>query len=167
MEPLEIVTYPNPILRSPAAEVNEFGQQLHNLLDSMARTMYLANGIGLAAPQVNVSIRAAVIDISESRSELIKLINPRVVSHSGKVSSEEGCLSIPNYRDTITRHEAVVVEAQDEHGKDLKLTAEGLLAICLQHEIDHLDGILFIDRLSRLKRELFQAWLKRQQGDSR
>ena len=162
MARLPIVIYPDPLLKQKTAPVTEFHGQLHRLLDDMAETMYVSKGVGLAAPQVGVLQRVTVIDVSEEGDEIIELINPTIVSSQGKVDSEEGCLSIPEFRDTVERKEKVVVSAFDRHGKPFEVDADDLLAICLQHEIDHLDGILFVDRLSRLKRELFKKWLKKQ-----
>ena len=159
---LPISTYPDPILREPTQEVTRYDKELRTFLDSLAETMYKAHGIGLASPQVAVLKRVTVIDISEERNERIDLVNPHIVWRDGKVPSEEGCLSIPGYRDTIKRSKEIVVQMQDSSGKDLEIKADGLLSICIQHEVDHLDGILFIDHLSRLKRELFKRWLKRQ-----
>lgn len=158
---LEIRIYPDPILKEVSAPVTSFDANLHKLLDNMIDTMYQANGIGLAAPQIGVSQRIAVIDVSDDRNERREFINPVISWRNGKVPSEEGCLSIPEYRDSLSRNAEVLVQAKDRHGKDFELRADGLLAICLQHEIDHLDGILFVDRLSRLKRELFKRWLKK------
>ena len=158
---LRILTYPDPVLKQPSQEVVSFDQKLGSLLDSMAETMYHAQGVGLAAPQVGELVRVTVIDVSDTRSELRDFVNPRIISAQGSTSSEEGCLSIPEYRDVIKRSTEVVVQACDRNGKPFELRAEGLLAICLQHEIDHLDGILFVDRLSRLKREMFKRWLKK------
>lgn len=158
---LDIRLYPDPILKQPASSVEKFDSTLHKLLDDMAETMYEADGIGLAAPQVGVSQRVAVADVSEKRNDVLEVVNPIIVAREGKVPSEEGCLSIPEYRDTIQRSEAVTVQAMDRNGNPIEIKATGLLAICLQHEIDHLDGILFVDHLSRLKRELFKGWLKK------
>ena len=166
MSILEIKIYPDPILKEQTSEVDKFDTNLLKLLDDMYQTMLIANGIGLAAPQVGVSKQIAVIDVSEKRdepggSERIELINPKIVWSDGQTSSEEGCLSIPEYRDTIKRFKEIVVEAKNRDGKEIEIKADGLLGICMQHEIDHLNGILFIDRLSRLKRELFKRWHKK------
>jgi len=160
---LEIVKYPDPVLKEKTPEVEDFDEALGRLLDDMAETMYPANGLGLASPQVGVLKRVAVVDVSEDRNKLIELVNPKITWKEGEVPSEEGCLSIPDYRDTITRSREIVVEAQDRHGQSFKLKADDLLAICIQHEIDHLDGVLFIDRLSRLKRDIFKRWFKKQE----
>jgi peptide deformylase len=162
---LDIIKYPDPLLKEQSIKVESFDVKLGNLLDSMAETMYSANGIGLAAPQVAELLQVAVIDVSKEGNQLQEFINPVIISQQGKTKSEEGCLSIPEYRDTIQRSVAIVVRAQDRNGKEFELEAEGLLAICLQHEIDHLNGVLFIDRLSRLKRELFKRWFLKQQRE--
>jgi peptide deformylase len=160
---LDIVTYPDPVLKTPAAPVEKVDAELKKLLDNMGETMYAADGVGLAAPQVGILKRIIVLDVSDDRSSLVKLINPVITSRSGEVPSEEGCLSIPEFRETISRSQRVAVEAQTPEGSTIKIEAEGLLAMCLQHEIDHLDGVLFIDRLSRLKREFFKKWLKKRE----
>lgn len=161
MSILNIVQIPDPILTRPAEVVSAIDSTILKLLDDMADTMYDAPGIGLAAPQIGVSKRIAVIDISEERNSLYELINPTIVWSEGKVDSEEGCLSIPKYRDTITRQRTVRVNYLDRKGESKQLEAQDLLSFCLQHEIDHLDGILFTDHLSRLKREHFKKWLKK------
>ncbi len=145
----------------PTERVDTIDTSIHTLLDDMAETMYDARGIGLAAPQVGILKRVCVIDVSESRRERLDFINPEIISSQGKVSSEEGCLSIPDYRETIFRKEKISVRALDRTGAAFELEADGLLAICIQHELDHLDGVLFVDHLSRLKRELFKRWAKR------
>lgn len=160
-KPLDIVIYPADVLSTPAAPVKDFDDPLRELLDRMAITMYAASGVGIAAPQVNVSIRAAVIDVSEDGAGRYYILNPRIAWKDGEMPSEEGCLSIPGYRDSIQRSERIVVEAQNEFGKEIEIRAEGLEAVCLQHEIDHLDGVLFVDHLSRLKKDLFKRWLKK------
>jgi peptide deformylase len=129
--------------------------------------MYAADGVGLAACQIGELQRVAVIDVSRGRDEVIELVNPEIVSRTGKAASEEGCLSIRGvegeiYRDTINRSTGVALRAQNRSGEFFELDAQELLAICIQHELDHLDGVLFIDHLSRLKRELFKRWFKKQ-----
>ncbi|MBX7137602.1 MAG: peptide deformylase [Oligoflexia bacterium] len=158
----EILIYPDPRLKQRSLAVDKFDSALHQLLDDMTETMYAANGVGLAAPQVGVLERVTVVDVSEKGDQPREFINPKIVSASGSDSGEEGCLSIPGYRDLVRRNTSIVVTAQDRTGKEFEVAAEGLLAICLQHEIDHLDGVLFVDRLSRLKRELFRRWLRKQ-----
>jgi peptide deformylase len=162
MSILEIRIYPDPILKNVAQAVSLFDLELKTLVESMFETMYAARGIGLAAPQIGVSKRIVVIDISEDGDERHVFINPKILKAEGQVSGEEGCLSIPDFRERVARYERVQVQAQDVNGNSFTLDTEGLLAICLQHEIDHLDGILFVDRLSRLKREIFKRWLKKQ-----
>ena len=159
---LELKIYPDPILRTKAEDVTDFGANLQAFVNSMAETMYHEHGVGLAAPQVGVTKRVTVIDVSRKENDLLVFINPVITHREGSVSSEEGCLSIPDYREKLKRSERVVVTAVDRHGKTFETAAEGLLAICLQHEIDHLHGVLFIDHLSRLKKSLFNRWLKRQ-----
>lgn len=166
MAKLEIYKYPNPVLKQVTNNVTEFNSALHKFLDDMSETMYVANGVGLAAPQVGDLRRITVIDVSDERKNLIEFINPQITHREGATTHEEGCLSIPDYREHVDRNAIVHVSAVDRHGKAFEVQAEGLLAICLQHEIDHLDGILFIDRLSRLKKEIFRRWYKKQQGNS-
>ena len=161
----DIVLYPDARLREVCDPVTEVTHEVLELLDDMAETMYQAPGIGLAAPQVGSRHRALVVDVGDPENgetgRLYKLINPEIVSHEGSCDSEEGCLSIPGLRETITRAETVVVTALSPEGEELKIEADGILAICLQHEIDHLDGVLFIDHLSRLKRELVKSKLRK------
>lgn len=162
MSVLDIRIYPDPVLKQQAAPVTEFDSKLERLLRDMADTMYDADGIGLAAPQVGILQQIAVIDVSEKRDQVLHFINPVITERSGETPSEEGCLSIPEYRDTISRNTNITVQAVDPSGTAFELKADGLLAICLQHEIDHLNGVLFVDHLSRLKREFFKRWLKKQ-----
>ncbi|HSH41993.1 MAG TPA: peptide deformylase [Arenicellales bacterium] len=149
----DILVYPDERLRQVAEPVEVFDDELRRLIDDMAETMYQAPGIGLAAIQVNVPKRVVVIDISEERDGLREFVNPRVVEKQGSLESEEGCLSVPDVYAPVTRAEQVVVEARDRNGEPFTLEAEGLLAVCIQHEIDHLDGKVFVDYLSRLKRD--------------
>ena len=152
---LRILEVPNPILKRPAAPVDSIDDAVRRLLDDMLETMYAAPGIGLAAPQVGVSKRLVVVDVSEAKNTPLRLINPRLTWKSDRlVVAEEGCLSLPEQYAEVKRPEAVEVAYLDEHGEARTLKAEGLLARCLQHEIDHLDGILFIDHLSPLKRNM-------------
>jgi len=160
---LPLKFFPDPVLRSPTELVTDYNSDLNKFLDSLAETMYEEGGVGLAAPQVGILKRVSVIDVSPKGSERLEFINPKIVSREGSVSSEEGCLSIPGYREKIKRSDKVVVKAFNRKGELFEITTDGILAICLQHEIDHLDGILFIDHLSRLKRSLFKQWLKKQQ----
>jgi peptide deformylase len=167
MAKLDILIYPDPKLREICAPVEVIDASVLKLLDDMAETMYDAPGIGLAASQVGALIQAIVIDLGDSEDEenprpgkLYKIINPEIIQKQGKVDSEEGCLSIPDIRASIKRAEKVTVKYQDEHGKEQIISADGLMGFCLQHEIDHLNGVLFIDHLSRLKRELLNKQLK-------
>ena len=156
---LPILTYPDPRLKSKSAPVETISTEIKRLLDDLAETMYDAPGVGLAAPQVGVNVRAIVVDITAQEEDspgLIKLINPEIIFSQGHQIGEEGCLSIPGFVSLVRRKEMVTVSGLDEEGKHAEVDASGLLARVLQHEIDHVDGILFIDRLSRLKRELFR-----------
>lgn len=164
MTVLDIRIYPDPVLKQRAEEVSKVDSMVKRLLTDMVETMYAANGVGLAAPQIGISQRIAVADVSEDRAAPLYLINPEILAREGEETGEEGCLSIPEYRDNVTRSSKVTVRALGFDGRPYELTAEGLLAVCLQHEIDHLDGILFIDRLSRLKREMFKNWFKKRQA---
>lgn len=158
----DILVYPDNRLRQVAEPVELFDRDLHELIDDMAETMYQAPGIGLAAIQVNVPRRVIVMDLSERRDELREFVNPRVVEHHGSQESEEGCLSVPDIYAPVMRAERIVVEAQDRNGKPFTLNADGLLAVCIQHEIDHLDGKVFVDYLSRMKRERIKKRLLKQ-----
>ena len=167
---LDIVLYPDPVLKKVASPVEEVNEEMRTLLADMAETMYEAPGIGLAAPQIGKSIRAIVVDVGGSddceccepkERALLKLVNPEIVASSGKASGEEGCLSIPDVRELVERAEQITVEALDENGEKVTVEADGLLSVCLQHEIDHLDGVLFIDKISRLKKELIRGKLKK------
>jgi peptide deformylase len=151
-----IVKYPDPILQTPADPVAIFDAELRKLVDDMFTSMYDAQGIGLAAPQIGISKRLTVIDLSFQKDpkQKIVLINPEIVEKSGKQVEEEGCLSLPEIRDRVARAAQVKVRAQNANGDTVEVEGTQLLARALQHEIDHLDGILFIFRLSRLKRDL-------------
>lgn len=164
MAVLRILTYPDPRLRKKSIPVERIDKQIEKLLDDMAETMYDAPGIGLAAPQVGVNLRVIVVDISpreENSPGLIELVNPEIVLAEGEQIGEEGCLSIPGFVSEVRRKARVVVRGLDRKGKPVEIEGTGLLARAFQHEIDHLDGILFIDRLSRLKRELFKKKLEK------
>ncbi|HET9100810.1 MAG TPA: peptide deformylase [Acidobacteriaceae bacterium] len=151
-----IVKFPDPILQQPAEPVTVFDAELRKLVDDMFTSMYDAQGIGLAAPQIGISKRLTVIDLSFQKKpeDKIVLINPEVIEINGKQVEEEGCLSLPEIRDRVVRAAEVKVRAQDAEGKSIEVEGTELLARAIQHEIDHLDGILFIFRLSRLKRDL-------------
>lgn len=160
----------DPVLRQPAVDVDAFDAALADLVEDMWETMYHADGIGLAAPQIGVSQRILVVDVRRSDEEApgpLALVNPRVVTSSKDTDkAPEGCLSIPGLEDVVTRPTAIRVEAVDVEGRAVELEADGLFARALQHEIDHLDGVLFIDRLSPLKRRLLlEKWKKLQDDD--
>ncbi len=159
----EVLTYPHPLLKERAKEITEITPELRALAADMVETMYDYDGIGLAAPQIGELLRMIVIDISgpEKREDPRVLINPKLELVGEEVESEEGCLSVEEYRSTVIRSSKVRLTALDLDGKPLDYEAEGLLAICLQHECDHLDGTLFIDRISRLKRGLYDAKIKK------
>lgn len=149
---LPILHYPDPRLRKIAKPVAQFDARLRALVANMAQTMYEAQGVGLAATQVDVHERVIVLDISDSRDDLRVFINPRIVTASpNKRLAEEGCLSVPGVYDEVERPELVTVEAQDERGRSFRIDADGLLATCIQHEIDHLTGKVFVEYLSPLK----------------
>src|SRR3990167_3479370 len=149
---LDILNYPDPRLYTVAKPVKEVGAALRHLINDMAETMYAAPGIGLAATQVNRHIQLLIIDTSESKDQLQVFINPKITSKDGEQVYEEGCLSVPGVYENVTRAEKVTVEALDENGKQFTLEADGLLSVCIQHEIDHLLGKLFVEYLSPLKR---------------
>lgn len=176
---LEILTYPNPLLREVSQPVEKFGPELKKLVDDMLETMYDANGIGLAAPQVGQLIQLLVIDTrprdpessryeNEDQSELeqnikqpLVLINPKIVKGEGKTTFDEGCLSVPSFFETVERFEKVQVKALDINGKEFQFETDGLLAICIQHEMDHLDGTLFIDHISFTKSNKIKNQIKK------
>lgn len=162
---LKILTYPHPLLRKRAEEVKEIDEKVLTLAREMAETMYAAPGIGLAAPQVGESLRLIVVDVSytEGEPDLKVIVNPEIVQREGSVLMEEGCLSLPGVRAEVERAARVLVKGYDLQGRPVELEAEGLMAVCLQHEIDHLDGVLFIDHLSRLKRSLIERRLRKVQ----
>jgi peptide deformylase len=154
---LDILKYPEPVLSKVAVPVKNVSARTVSLIGDMLDTMYAAPGVGLAAPQVGVSERIVVLDIDHENpgKQVYKLINPVITRAEGEVVWEEGCLSVVDFTAEVRRAAEVEVVAVDEHEKELKIAADGLLAVALQHEIDHLDGKLFIDRISRLKRELY------------
>ena len=164
---LNILHYPDARLHTVAKPVAAVDARIGKLVDDMAETMYAAPGIGLAATQVNVHERVIVIDISETHDELRVFINPEIVSRSGRAEGEEGCLSVPGIFDMIERAEHVTVRALDRDGKPFELNADGLLAVCIQHEMDHLMGKVFVDYLSNLKRNRIKAKLAKQAREHR
>ncbi len=160
---LEILHFPDERLRSKAKPVKNITSTHKKLIDDMLETMYAAPGIGLAATQVNVHEQIIVIDISEEKNQPLCLINPEIIAHSGKEKMDEGCLSVPDTYAEVERADTVVVRYLDNKGKQQELSTEGLLAVCVQHEIDHLQGKLFVDYLSRLKRERIRKKLEKHQ----
>lgn len=167
MSLLNVLTYPDPFLKTKAQPVSTFDASLKKLTDDMFETMYEENGIGLAAVQIGKDMRLVVVDVPPENSEIeennpMVLINPEILQEEGQSCVEEGCLSVPEYRAEVERAESIKVRFQDVEGNRKELEAEGLLSICIQHEIDHLDGILFIDHLSPLKRNMVQKKLKKQ-----
>jgi peptide deformylase len=153
---LKIVKYPEPVLSKPGEPVTEFDADLRKLVADMFETTYAEQGIGLAAPQVGVSKRLAVIDLSMGKDpkDRLVLVNPEIIQREGKLYEEEGCLSFPDIREKVVRAAKVSIRAQDENGKWFEMDGEDLLSRCFQHEIDHVDGMLFIFRMSALKRDL-------------
>lgn len=162
---LKIVKYPEPVLQQPGEPVTDFNDELRQFVADMFETMYAAQGIGLAAPQVGVSKRITVIDLSVGKDPAQKmvLINPEITYREGKLYEEEGCLSFPEIREKVVRAAKVKIRAQDEHGKWFEAEGEELLSRCMQHEIDHLDGVLFIFRISALKRDLALRKIRKMQ----
>ena len=165
MAKLTILEFPDPRLRTKAVPVTAFDAALKQLSEDMLETMYEAPGIGLAATQVNVAKRVLVIDLSEKRDQPLALINPEVLERTGVEETEEGCLSVPGFFDKVTRAERIRVRALDRNGKQIEFEAEGLLAVCIQHEIDHLDGKLFVDYLSELKRTRIRKKLEKERKE--
>jgi peptide deformylase len=149
---LPILEYPDPRLKKVAAPVTAFTPELVKLVRDMAETMYAAPGVGLAATQVDVHKRVVIIDVSDDRNDLLVLVNPELVATEGEAECEEGCLSVPGYYDKVVRAARVTVCARNERGEAFEKTADGLLAVCIQHEMDHLVGRMFVDYLSPLKR---------------
>lgn len=161
---LDILKYPDERLKQVSTPVERFDASLHQLLDDMAVTMYHSNGIGLAAPQVGQFIRLFIIDIAsvDSNSKhLQEFINPKISNGEGKTVFEEGCLSVPGVTEEVVRKEKITVTFHDRFGKEQQLTTDGLLAVAIQHENDHLDGVLFLDRLSPLKRQFVKRRLEK------
>ncbi|WP_392537865.1 peptide deformylase [Legionella sp. 227] len=156
-----ILYLPDARLRDVAKPVVHFDDNLQTLIDDMFETMYDAHGVGLAAPQIGVSLRLSVIDIEGDKQNQIVIINPEIVASEGAKKFEEGCLSVPGAYDTVTRAEKVTVTALDRNGKPFEIKADGLLAECLQHEIDHMNGKLFVDLLSPLKRAMARKKLEK------
>jgi peptide deformylase len=158
-----IVKFGNPVLEKKAEMVTVFDDELRKLIDDMFESMYAARGVGLAAPQIGMSRRIAVIDVTFKEDPKAKLVlmNPEIIHSEGRFKQSEGCLSIPDFRENVTRPRAVTVRAQDEHGKIFELTGEELLARALQHETDHLNGKLYFSHLSALKRDLIKRKIRK------
>ena len=156
MSLLKILEFPDQRLKNMAQPIIRVDKQVQQLADDMAETMYDAPGIGLAAPQVAAGQRLIVVDVSENRNDLMVLVNPEIIAHSGEEEMKEGCLSVPGVLETVRRAEKITLRATTVQGKLIELEADGLLAVCIQHEIDHLNGTLFVDHLSRLKQNLIR-----------
>lgn len=162
MAKLNILYFPDPRLRKKAAPINTVDATIVQLIDDMFETMYAAPGIGLAATQVNVQKRLIVIDTSDAQNDPLVLINPVITAATGCIEMDEGCLSVPGFYELVNRQEKITVRALDRDGEPFEMMAEGLLAACIQHEIDHLDGKLFVDYLSTLKRNRIRKKLSKQ-----
>jgi peptide deformylase len=162
MAKLEILTFPDDRLRRRAEPVERVDDGVRQLVDDMLETMYAAPGIGLAAIQVNDPRRVVVIDISDDKNDPLCLINPEILERTGVEQMEEGCLSVPGFYETVTRADRVRVRALDRNGERFELETDGLLAVCIQHEIDHLDGRLFVDHISSLKRQRIRKKLEKE-----
>lgn len=159
----KIITYPNDLLARKSEPIAEVTPEIRELAEDMVRVMYENNGIGLAAPQVGINQRIITVDTSgpEKREDLRILVNPEIVEKEGETETEEGCLSVVGYRAQVKRANRVRARATDLEGKEVDMDADDILAVCLQHEIDHLDGILFIDHISRLKRVMYEKKLEK------
>lgn len=162
---LEILEFPDPRLRTKARPVAQVDDRIRRLIADMFETMYAAPGIGLAASQVNVHERLLVIDVTENHSQPLAFINPEIVKRSGDEESEEGCLSVPGIFEKVKRSEKITVRALDRNGIAFEMDADGLLAVCIQHEMDHLDGKLFVDYLSDLKRTRIRGKLEKERKE--
>ncbi|MDI6764096.1 MAG: peptide deformylase [Thermodesulfobacteriota bacterium] len=164
MAVLEILKYPHPLLKKRCEEVDRIDREVKKLIRDMTETMYQANGVGLAACQVGVSRRVIVVDVSpiDPEKEFFVMVNPEVISEEGEIEHEEGCLSVPDCLEKMKRKEKVLVRGFSPAGKEIEISAEGILAIAIQHEIDHLNGVLILDRISRLKREIYRNKLKKE-----
>jgi len=163
MAQLLILEYPEPRLNKVATPVTAFTPELQKLVRDMAETMYAAPGVGLAATQVDVHKQLVIVDVSEARDDLKVLINPEILSAEGEAEQEEGCLSVPGYYDKVKRAARITVRAQNERGEPFELAADGMLAVCIQHEMDHLLGKIFVEYLSPLKRARLATRLRKKQ----
>ena len=160
---LKILEFPDPKLRITASQIDTFNDELQETIDDMFETMYAAPGIGLAATQVDIHKRLLVTDISAEKNQPYVMINPEVTKNEGNINSNEGCLSIPGYQDDVARYETISIKYLDRHGVSHEEELNGLLAICVQHEIDHLNGKLFIDYLSEAKRQKIRKLIQKQE----
>ena len=165
MSKLPILLYPDPRLHTVAAKVKAVNEKIRNLIKDMGETMYAAPGVGLAATQVDVHLRIIVIDHSPARDQLRAFINPELIESSGEADCEEGCLSVPGVYEKVTRAQNIRVRALNEQGEPFELAAEGLLAVCIQHEMEHLEGKVFVEKLSRLKRQRILGKIKKRQRE--
>jgi peptide deformylase len=166
MAVLTILRYPDPRLEKVAQPVGRVDDSIRQLVRDMAETMYAAPGIGLAATQVDIHKRVIVLDVSDTRDQLLVLINPEILALEGEQECEEGCLSVPGVYDVVKRAQKVKVRALDGAGQPFELVAEGLLAVCIQHEMDHLEGKVFVEYLSRLKQSRIRAKMQKQERRS-
>ena len=164
MAVLEILKYPHPLLKKRCEKVDRIDVEVKKLIRDMTETMYQANGIGLAACQVGVSRRVIVVDVSpiDPEKNFFAMVNPEVISEEGEIEHEEGCLSVPDCFEKMKRKEKIRVRGFSQAGKEIEISAEGILAIAIQHEIDHLNGVLILDRISRLKREIYRNKLRKE-----
>jgi len=163
MAVLEILKYPHPLLKKRSQEIEKIDENVRQLIQDMIETMYDANGVGLAACQVGVGKRIIVLDVSpmEPEQDLFALINPEIVAEEEEIDHEEGCLSVPDCQEIIKRKQKVRIRGMSSEGKEVELEAQGILAIALQHEVDHLNGVLILDRMSGLKREIYRNKLRK------
>lgn len=169
MAVLEILKYPNPKLKKKSQPVEKIDPSFRQLVQNLAETLYAAPGVGLAAPQVGYLLRLVVIDVTpvNQPKNLMVLINPEIISSEGECTWEEGCLSVPDFNEEVKRKKKVVVRCQNLEGETVEIEGNDLLSIVLQHEIDHLDGILFVDHLSQLKRDLYKRQLKKEKKEGK
>jgi peptide deformylase len=160
----EILKYPHPLLKKRSREVDQMDGEIKKLVQDMTETMYAAGGVGLAAPQVGISRRVVVVDVSpiDPRQSFFVMINPEIVSEEGDVDHEEGCLSVPDCLEKVKRKEKVRVRGISPEGREMEISGEGILAFALQHEIDHLNGVLILDRISPLKRDVYRRKVKKE-----
>jgi len=161
---LEILKYPHSLLKRPSEKVNQINEETRKLIQDMIETMYHSNGVGLAACQIGIPRRIIVLDVSpiDPQQDLFAMINPEVIFEEGEIDHEEGCLSVPDCFEKVKRRERIRVRGISMDGKEMEVSGEGILAFALQHEIDHLNGVLILDRMSRLKRDIYRSKLKKE-----